>query len=257
VGIGKLERLLGASLFHRNSKRVHITEAGSRLAQHARRIENEFNLAEAAVAGLTPARTLRLGVISTFPIAQLADTIKAAKRSAVAERLQVVTGNERELLQRLGRGQLDAALTIVRGDTGRFARDTLFSEHYALAIPSTHPLAGKPTIAAEELSDNTMIVRRQCEVLAETSRHFTERGVRPFFAFRGTNDEQVLALVQAGLGVTVMPASYGCKGVVRPLLTGFNLERQIGLLYAAHADHLQQARSPMLDALRALHASAQ
>ncbi|HLZ99343.1 MAG TPA: LysR family transcriptional regulator, partial [Steroidobacteraceae bacterium] len=28
VGIGKLERLLGASLFQRTSKRVNITEAG-------------------------------------------------------------------------------------------------------------------------------------------------------------------------------------------------------------------------------------
>ena len=50
VGIGKLERLLGAPLFQRTSKRVHITDAGSRFASHARRIENEFNLAEAAVA---------------------------------------------------------------------------------------------------------------------------------------------------------------------------------------------------------------
>src|SRR3546814_5358189 len=45
VGIGKLERLIGATLFHRTSQRVHPTEAGSRLLPHARRIENDFNLA--------------------------------------------------------------------------------------------------------------------------------------------------------------------------------------------------------------------
>ena len=101
-----------------------------------------------------------------------------------------------------------------------------------------------------------MIVRRHCEVLAETSRHFTERGVRPFFAFRGTNDEHVLALVKAGLGLTVMPASYTLPGVVRPLLTGFNLTRQIGFLYAGHADHDPHARSPMLEAIRARYAPA-
>jgi DNA-binding transcriptional LysR family regulator len=69
-----------------------------------------------------------------------------------------------------------------------------------------------------------MIVRRHCEVLSETSRYFTEHGVRPFFAYRSTNDDQVLSLVQAGLGITVMPASYSLKGVVRPLLAGFNLK---------------------------------
>jgi DNA-binding transcriptional LysR family regulator len=256
VGIGKLERLLGASLFHRTSKWVHITEAGSRLAAHARRIENEFNLAEAAVVDMRPARALRLGVISTYPMSQIAATIKRAKRSADGERLQIIPGNERELLQRLSRGQVDVALTIVRRDSDRFTAEPLFTEHYALAIPSGHPLADKATIAAEDLSDNTMIVRRHCEVLAETSRHFTERGVRPFFAFRGTNDEQVLALIQVGLGVTVMPACYAAKGVVRPLLSGFNLKREVGFLYAGHADHYQHAASPMLGALRARYARA-
>lgn len=250
VGIGKLERLLGTPLFQRTSKRVQITDAGSRLAAHARRIENEFNMAEAAVADLGPARALRLGLLSTFPMAHLAEAIKMAKRSATPERLQIVTGNERELLQRLSRGQVDIALSIVREDSDRLTSETLFSEHYALAIDSGHPLAAKPTIAAEELADNTMIVRRHCEVLSETSRHFTERGVRPFFAFRGTNDEAVLALVQSGLGVTVMPASYTLKGVLRPRLAGFNLKRQIGFLYAEHATHWRQAASPLLSAIR-------
>ena len=256
VGIGKLERLLGTPLFQRSSKRVQITDAGSRLAAHARRIENEFNLAEAAVLNMRPVRALRLGVLSTFPMSHLADAIRAAKRTADLERLQIVAGSERELLQRLSRGQIDVALTIVRAEADRFACEGLFTERYALAVASAHPLAGKPTIAAEELSDNAMFVRRHCEVLAETSRHFTERGVRPFFAFRGTNDEQVLTLVQAGLGVTVMPASFTLKGVARPLLTGFNLKRQMGLMYAAHADHLRHAASPVLDAIRTRYASA-
>jgi len=235
---------------------VHITEAGSRLAAHARRIENEFNLAEAAVVDMRPARALRLGVISTYPMSQIADTLKTARRSTDGERLQIIPGNERELLQRLSRGQVDVALTIVRRDSDRFTAEPLFTEHYALAMPSGHPMADKATIAAEDLSDNTMIVRRHCEVLAETSRHFTERGVRPFFAFRGTNDEQVLALIQVGLGVTVMPACYAAKGVVRPLLSGFNLKREVGFLYAGHADHYQHAASPMLGALRARYARA-
>jgi len=256
VGIGKLERLLGAPLFQRTSKRVQITEAGSRLAAHARRIESEFNLAEAAVLDTKPARAVRLGVISTYPIARLAEMIGAARQSPDPERVQIITGNERELLQRLGRGQIDVALTITRPDSDRFASERLFSEGYALAMHAAHPLAGKSTIAAEDLSDNAMIVRRHCEVLTETSRHFTERGVRPFFAFRGTSDEQILSLVHAGLGITVMPCSYLMEGVVRPALSGFEVKRCVGLLYAGHAEHLQRAASPILEAIRAPHRPA-
>ena len=49
------------------------------------------------------------------------------------------------------------------------------------------------------------MVRRQCEVLGDTSRYFLERNVRPAFSYRGANDDRVLGLVRAGLGVTVMP----------------------------------------------------
>src|SRR3546814_5006436 len=64
VGIGKLERLIGATLFHRTSRRVHLTEAGSRLLPHARRIENDFNLAVRNAVGATATSVVRLGVLS-------------------------------------------------------------------------------------------------------------------------------------------------------------------------------------------------
>ena len=250
VGIGKLERLLGTALFQRNSKRVQVTDAGARLAAHARRIEHEFNLAEASVRGMRAAPLLRLGVLATFPIALIADAIKAAGRSPTRERLQLVPGNERELLQRLARGQIDVALSIVRGDEPRVAAETLMSESYTLAVSATHPLADRASIAAEELADNTMLLRRHCEALSETSRYFTARGVRPFFAYRGTNDEQVLCLVAAGLGVTVMPDCYVAPGVARPRLAGFATKRRIGLLYSRDESAQARGHSPIVEALR-------
>ena len=254
VGISKLERLLGARLFQRTSKRVQLTEAGSRLAARARRIENEFNLAEADVLDMKPARALRLGVISTVPMAEVAEAVRMTQPDPDFGRLQIITGNERELLQRLSRGQIDVALTIVRRDSERFAGEVLFAESYRLAMHGGHRLAGRATITADELADEPMIVRRHCEVLSETSTHFTDRGVRPFFSFRSTNDEQVLSLVSAGVGITVMPASYRVDGVVNPALSGFDLRREIGLLYAAHSEHLRHAPSNVLATLRARYA---
>jgi DNA-binding transcriptional LysR family regulator len=51
VGISKLENSLGRPLFTRSNRRVALTEAGSQLAAHARRIETSFAQAERAVAG--------------------------------------------------------------------------------------------------------------------------------------------------------------------------------------------------------------
>jgi hypothetical protein len=103
-------------------------------------------------------------------------------------------------------------------------------------------------IPAEALADSTMIVRRQCELLPETSRHFTSRGVRPFFAARTMNDDRALALVQAGTGLTVMPDGFSAKGVVRPRLADFPFQRRIGVLYSALVE--ATTNSPARSAIR-------
>ncbi len=65
----------GARLFDRTNRRVHLTEAGGRFLIHARRIEHEFNLAQAAVSGARQVETLRVGVLSTIPTALIETTL--------------------------------------------------------------------------------------------------------------------------------------------------------------------------------------
>jgi DNA-binding transcriptional LysR family regulator len=247
VGIAKLEREIGRALFHRTNKRVELTEAGAKLASHARRIEAEFAIAEREVQETTTQTTIRLGLLTSVPAAWIAAFL--ARLRSHDERVELVEGRERELLERLGRGRIDVALSLVRRDQDRFAAEPLLREGYALAMPVSHPLSARDTIAAEELAEETMIVRRQCEVLADTSRHFTARGVRPFFAARITDDERALALVRAGLGITVMPAGFRAEGVARPRLAGFDQQRELGLLYAAHADPARLRAGAVLQAL--------
>jgi len=250
VGIAKLERLLDRPLFHRTNRRVELTEAGAQFAVHARRIESEFNLAERNLVGGAGQRTFRLGLLVTIPSPWVsALTVRFAQHLA-EERVELIEGRERDLLERLARHRIDAALTIVRPDERRFASEVLLTEGYSLALPQTHPHAGEPVIAAEALADSTMIVRRQCELLPETSRHFIARGVRPFFAARTMSDDHALALVRGGLGLTVMPDGFVAPGVVRARLADFDFTRSLGILYAARDDGMPLQASPTLSTLR-------
>src|SRR3546814_13032406 len=54
VGIAKLEAALGAKLFQRSNRRVHLTDSGSRFLPHARQIMQDYNLASQALAGVKP-----------------------------------------------------------------------------------------------------------------------------------------------------------------------------------------------------------
>jgi DNA-binding transcriptional LysR family regulator len=230
AGIAKLEAQLGARLFDRTNRRVHLTEAGSRFLTHARRIEHEFNLAQAAVSGARQSDTLRVAVLATIPTALIEQTLAA--REGGGEAIELLEGSEREVLNLLDRRRVDAALTILRPASEKFGPERLMEEGYGLALPAGHRLAGAEVLRGEDLADEVMMVRRQCEALADTSRYFLERNVRPAFSYRGANDDRVLGLVRAGLGVTVMPNAYQDPGVARAALEGFTPRRTLGLCYA-------------------------
>ena len=235
AGIAKLEGLLGRSLFNRTNRRVELTEAAVHLAGHARRIEAEFAAAERDVQQIVTTATLRLGILASIPAAWIEAYAAKMHDRGGGERVEFIEARERDLVERLARGSLDVALTVIRDDR-RFAAERLFSEGYALAMAATHPLGQRDMIDGAELAGEPMIVRRHCELLRDTSRYFTARGVRPFFPARVTSDDRALRLVRAGLGITVMPDCFQSLGVVRPRLTDFPFTREMGLLFGAHAD---------------------
>ena len=257
VGIAKLEAALGASLFHRSSRHVHLTESGTRLLASARRIETEFNIAESDLAARPHGTRLRLGILSTLSTA-LVERVIAARceqerdLAGPGDELEVIEGGERDLLARLDRERLDAALTIIRPGAGRLAAETLFREPYLLVLPEQHRLASRSSIAAEELAAETMIVRRHCEALSEISKHFIARGVRPRLSLKTTNDDLALAMVRAGLGITVMPEGTRLPGICRPSLSGFAAAREIGLLFPRKTDPARIGRSVTIETIRSL-----
>ena len=227
VGIAKLERLVGTTLLNRTNRRVDLTPAGVRFAVHARRIEAAF--VEAQAVGEADAEMaaplMRIGLLSTLPGRLVERALTAAK--ATGERIEIVEGRQKDLHGLLERGRIDAAIGVVASEAR--AQRVLFSESYGLVLPLSHPLAGRVEIEAEAVAAETMIVRRHCEALTETSRHFTARGIRPFMAARTTSDDRALAYVRSGLGVTVMPRSFADEGVAIARLTGFGMTRTIGL----------------------------
>ncbi len=227
AGIKRLEDQLGVPLFVRNNKRVFLTTAGSRFLPRAKAILHEVNMASAEIGVSEQAQVLRLGVLQTLPARLVAGALKTFGAQYPTLRFDLSDGTEQELLNRLDERGIDYALSIRRVDDGTSL--PLFEESYSLALAQHHRLAGETVIRGEDLANDNMIVRSRCEVLSETSRHFTDRNVRPPLVYRTPNDERALAMVGAGIGVTVMPDSYAAGDVVRIPMSGFNPRRTVAL----------------------------
>lgn len=231
AGIAELERSLGTPLILRERRALRLTEAGNRLLVHARAIEREFALAERGVLeALPPAPPLRLGVLASLATSTTAAiAARYAADGAGKARLTLTDAPDADLRRRLAENRLDAIVTTLRSaDEGEVLRE----EGYAMILPAAHRLAGREVLLPEELAGETMIARRSCEILAETSRFFTARGVRPHFALRSANEDRCLALVAAGAGVTTGPVSLAGQGTVAVRLQGYDYRRRIGLIVA-------------------------
>ncbi len=250
AGIAKLEAQLGQKLFERDRRRVSLTEAGSRFLVHAQRIARDYEIALREISQAAPRRTLRVGVLSTFPSARLEALVRRHIAQESAETLELLDGNERELKTWLDDERIELALTLLRPGSPAPAQEPLYREAYVLVTSTSHRLAQMHSVRGEELAKDAMIIRRHCEVLAATSQYFTQRGVRPSFALKTTNDDKALAMVRAGLGVTVMPESFAGGGIAAVRMLDFDFSREVGIVYSAKGRALAQGGCCFVETLR-------
>jgi DNA-binding transcriptional LysR family regulator len=233
VGIKKLETILGTSLFQRTSRRVFLTEAGTRFVERAKSIMFECNQATLEVAEVDAPRVLRLGVLRTLPAKLVSRLLGDFHREDAGAVIELFEGTEQEIQNRLDEGSIDLAITIIKAGEKTNALP-LFEEGYVLILSQDHPLANKDKIHGSELANDSMLVRTRCEVLSETSRYFTDLNIRPRLVYRTEQDERALQMVAAGLGVTVVPESYQAEGIKKVPLVGFNFRREIGIKTNPH-----------------------
>jgi hypothetical protein len=133
------------------------------------------------------------------------------------------------LLARLQRRQLDAALTLLRGDGSAPGARALHRESYLVALPPAHAMAGHSRVAAADLSATAFILRTHCEVDADARRRFIARGVRPPVVARTASDARALALVAAGIGACLLPESLIDASMSAVAVTDLRLDRRLGL----------------------------
>jgi DNA-binding transcriptional LysR family regulator len=238
AGIANLEARVGARLFERDRRGVRLTESGGAFLVIARDLENRFREADSfAREVVSPRQALRLGTIRTVSNAMLQSVVGALASSFD---ISLAEGSDPELRAALKGRRLDVVLTVLRQIETGHATWLAFEEPYTMLARADHRLAGRVDVPPADLAGETMIARRACEALSDTSRFFTRHGVRPKFAFKSDNDERCLAMTAAGLGITTAPASLARPGILPIGVAGYDLRRRVGILIASEFDGLEQ-----------------
>lgn len=210
--IRRLEGELGVTLLARTSRRVTLTPAGLQVLDVARELLARRADLKAAVARAAKGETgvLRLGFVPSSAFGILPAIVRRFRADYPDVTLQIEDREGVDIGSALSNGDLD--LAIVRGPYRHphVRTDILLREPLMLAASSTHPIARPGTIDLRELADLPFVLfpRASASGLHDAiTSACLAAGFSPNIVQEAASWSSVVSLVDAGIGVTLAPAS--------------------------------------------------
>jgi LysR family transcriptional regulator, hydrogen peroxide-inducible genes activator len=213
VAIKKLEEELGTQLFERGPGEVSVTPTGTKVVEQAQRVlEEAARVREIAQAGGDPLQgTLRLGAIYTICPYLLPKLIPILRKLAPGMQLMIQENFTHKLAESLKQGEVDAIILALPFDEPGIATKAVYEEPFLVAMPQGHPWEKRKSIAAEELTKESLLLlgaghcfRDQVLEFCSSVRR-TGSGLQR--SLEGGSLETIRQMVASGVGLTVLPST--------------------------------------------------
>ncbi len=209
--IAKLEREMGGPLLRRGRAGAQLTALGERMRGHARAILGSVETARAEASSLVRSVSgrVRLGVIPTVAPYLLPRLLIRCRRKHPELVFEISENPTQALLAGLGRGELDAIVISPPVDsTQPLHVRPLFDDEFLLALPRDHRLASRRRVKLADLRGEAMILLGDAHCLRGQALALCRRaGYAPRIAIQSAQLDTVLGLVEARLGLSLVPAS--------------------------------------------------
>ncbi|MCH7866190.1 MAG: LysR family transcriptional regulator [Myxococcales bacterium] len=237
--ISELEDQLSATLFHRTTRKLSLTEAGHTYFERAERVLHEVDEAELAVAQLdgSPTGVLRITMPSGVGRFLLAETIPAfcARYPAV----KFVLSMTDRLIDLVDTG-FDLAIRVgQQRDSSLIARKIAESARIVCGSPAYLERAGEPTLPSE-LADHDCLTWRE-HPGSNLWRFEGKDGrseVRASGSLFAANADALVAAAVGGLGLVLLPDwNVGIElreGQLRPVLSSYRAVPATSTIYAVY-----------------------
>jgi DNA-binding transcriptional LysR family regulator len=201
-----LEDELGVSLFHRHSRGVTLTSAGSQLLPYAERIGRLVGEAkQAAIDGPTPRGKIVIGALETATALRLPPILAAYAASYPQVEIEVSTGTSAGLIQAVLGHQIEAA--FVAGPVNHpelVALQVIEEELMLVTAPWVLDLDRMfITTVADKLK--IIVFRSGCAYRARLENLLATRGIVDARRLEFGTLDGILGCVGAGIGITLLP----------------------------------------------------
>jgi len=243
--IQKLEGLLGTSLFERGRRQIALTDAGRVLLEETRKV---LAATERAVEETRRAAAGEVGMVTVaFAASVMFHTLPGVIR-AFRERFPGVRLELRELptafqLAGLRSGELDVGFLRESAPEDGLRTETVMRERLMVAVARTHALgeergaeAGEPIELSTLAEEDFVLFPREIApgLHGQVMSLCRQAGFAPRVVQESRELYTTVSLVEAGMGVTILPASIrkmGWTGVVYRHLPGASADTRIDMAW--------------------------
>lgn len=233
----RLEREVGEPLLRRSGQGVRPTAAGSFLyARAVALLEEVRRLGQELVRDGPVAGRLNVGATDLVAIYHLPSVLRRIRRLHPHLELAIQVEGTVPLLRLLQAGQVELAVATLPVPEARLEMAPLYRDPLVVLAPPDHPLAGRTRVDPARLANETWISHKAESVTRQlVDGFFSSQGLRLQIEMEISNPEAIKKLVQARLGLAVLPWCSIRREVAESRLAvigvrGFRLERLSGLI---------------------------
>lgn len=205
--VNQLESELGFPVFVRSRTGVKLTPDGQKILPLIQEIINDQNRLEQVAQQIQGLDTglIRIGAFSSACINWLPPLIQTFAKSYPQVKISVRQAGFNEITEAVKSGQLDLGLTMLpENDLGITVEKILEDEIYCIA-PMNFQVKNGHSVSEEDLVNYNFILQ-QSDYDLDTKAALDHYSIKSTAIQFSIDDQSIVAMVEAGLGLGILPA---------------------------------------------------
>lgn len=203
--VADLEKEWGMTLLERSKSGVCLTSAGEQIMPFLRKVLNDYHEMEGQIYRMNGIEcgVVRIGTFSSVAINWLPNIFAKLQQDYPGIEYEMLLGDYEEVEQWIDKGRVDCGFlrlpTLPKFDTILLKQD-----EYKVVLPTGHCLAEKETVAIEDLNGLPFLLLEHGGK-TEVSDLLERSHVQPDIRFTTWEDFAIMAMVEKGMGVSILP----------------------------------------------------
>jgi len=202
--IADLENEWQVKLLTRSRSGIELTSEGTALLPSIQAVVKEYRDLGFAVSELHGIRSglLRIGCFTSLSTSVLPNILKTFHERYPNIRIQLFNGEYTDIANWLRRGTVDCGF-LALPSPGDLETHFLLRDSFVAILPEGHPMTNAPCFPVERLSQENYIKLNEAPDY-EIDKFIDDLPCKPNVAYEATNDFALLAMVECGLGISIV-----------------------------------------------------